>query len=389
MKQHEFDDMLEKFVSFAYGYLGIKNHPIITYEPTEHSFGSYSPSENKINITIKNRHPMDVLRTLAHELVHCKQHEDGRLDDVGKAGETGSDIENEANAQAGVLMRHFGKANRQYFLDSQISEAFIVVGGVGSGKDRIIKEINGTEIDIQKLPTITEFPQRIISGANANNLAEIRQAVSFLNEQGYRTAIFFVEVSNETSRERNEKRAKPMNEETRYEKYLKAHSNKKEILGLVERSCILENNAGGDRFWEGKYDFLASIMFEPPTGQPFSEEKSVQGKAGAGEWGTPELTNRYKKDTPGQHPKKKKKVWKEDGIGATTNANRYTSGASPFPSIGESAQKWMTNEDNIKRYQAKYGDLAEEKMLETAMKISDSKPTSFANLRKTLRNTNR
>jgi Zn-dependent peptidase ImmA (M78 family) len=51
----------------------------------------------------------DILRTLAHELVHRKQDEDGRID--YESGETGSDIENEANAQAGVLLRDYGKVD--------------------------------------------------------------------------------------------------------------------------------------------------------------------------------------------------------------------------------------------------------------------------------------
>ena len=55
----------------------------------------------------------DILRTLAHELVHRKQAEDGRLNIT--SGETGSDIENEANAQAGVLLRNFGKLNKQIY----------------------------------------------------------------------------------------------------------------------------------------------------------------------------------------------------------------------------------------------------------------------------------
>jgi hypothetical protein len=55
----------------------------------------------------------DILRTLAHELVHRKQDEDGRLDIT--SGETGSEIENEANAQAGILLRNFGKTNKHIY----------------------------------------------------------------------------------------------------------------------------------------------------------------------------------------------------------------------------------------------------------------------------------
>jgi Zn-dependent peptidase ImmA (M78 family) len=55
----------------------------------------------------------DILRTLAHELVHHKQNLDGRIN--YESGETGSDIENEANAKAGVLLRDFGKKNNEIY----------------------------------------------------------------------------------------------------------------------------------------------------------------------------------------------------------------------------------------------------------------------------------
>jgi Zn-dependent peptidase ImmA (M78 family) len=55
----------------------------------------------------------DLLRTLAHELVHRKQSEDGRID--YNSGKTGSEIENEANAMAGVLLRKFGKQNEEIY----------------------------------------------------------------------------------------------------------------------------------------------------------------------------------------------------------------------------------------------------------------------------------
>jgi len=56
---------------------------------------------------------MDVLRTLAHELVHHKQRE---LDMIQPGdGATGSRIENQANAVAGVLMRDFADQHPDYF----------------------------------------------------------------------------------------------------------------------------------------------------------------------------------------------------------------------------------------------------------------------------------
>ena len=73
------------------------------------SFGGYMPGGEHITITVKNRHIMDVCRTLAHELVHYSQDLKNELDD-DEAGSTGSPQENEANARAAVIMRNFGKA---------------------------------------------------------------------------------------------------------------------------------------------------------------------------------------------------------------------------------------------------------------------------------------
>jgi hypothetical protein len=73
------------------------------------SFGGYAPGAEHITITVKNRHIMDVCRTLAHELVHYSQDLKKELDD-DEAGSTGSPQENEANARAAVIMRNFGKA---------------------------------------------------------------------------------------------------------------------------------------------------------------------------------------------------------------------------------------------------------------------------------------
>lgn len=54
-------------------------------------------------INCLNRHPTDVLRTLSHELVHLAQSQIKPLSAAD--GVTGSDVENEANALAGILMR--------------------------------------------------------------------------------------------------------------------------------------------------------------------------------------------------------------------------------------------------------------------------------------------
>lgn len=71
------------------------------------SFGEWDNNNKILTIVLKNRHPNDILRTLAHELVHYKQDQLGMI--KPDSGATGSPAENEANAVAGIIMRHFNK----------------------------------------------------------------------------------------------------------------------------------------------------------------------------------------------------------------------------------------------------------------------------------------
>lgn len=80
------------------------------FATTFKSFGGFDPINNDIFIYVTNRSTPDILRTLAHELVHLKQRQDGYIGGP-EDGATGSDVENEANAAAGILLRDFGKLN--------------------------------------------------------------------------------------------------------------------------------------------------------------------------------------------------------------------------------------------------------------------------------------
>ena len=111
---------LGEFIKYAIKNLKIQKPPsglTLSYNTNaareRSSFGTFNPENDKIWLYVGNRNMADILRTLAHELVHRKQHEDGRLNIM--SGETGSEIENEANAQAGILLRNFGKLNKQIY----------------------------------------------------------------------------------------------------------------------------------------------------------------------------------------------------------------------------------------------------------------------------------
>lgn len=108
------NDFIKSFLPFVKRELDIADVPTIKVVDTVPgsdgtTFGAFDPDNRVIYIVTKGRHPKDVLRTLAHELVHSCQHNDGKLHD--ESGETGSPEENEANAKAGIIMRNFNQAN--------------------------------------------------------------------------------------------------------------------------------------------------------------------------------------------------------------------------------------------------------------------------------------
>lgn len=83
-------------------------------QPTVGSGTSFGEFDGSILVATQGRHPMDVMRTLAHELVHWKQQTSGEEMD----GSDGSETENDANAIAGKILRKFGKMYPEYFLNS-------------------------------------------------------------------------------------------------------------------------------------------------------------------------------------------------------------------------------------------------------------------------------
>ena len=103
------------FINHAKKHLGVDQLPNVELINNKKmaqenaSFGGYYPGEKTIRVNIAGRHPVDVLRTLAHEMVHYRQDMNGDLENVEMAGETGSTFENEANSEAGIMMRNYGR----------------------------------------------------------------------------------------------------------------------------------------------------------------------------------------------------------------------------------------------------------------------------------------
>lgn len=119
LSREDAGQIIDKFLEFAKNHLELDQLPVINkiedsdYSIEYHSFGGYNPSDKTINVMILNRHIQDLLRTLAHELVHYKQDINNELDI--DSGSDGSPQENQANAQAAVIMRKWGKLYPKLF----------------------------------------------------------------------------------------------------------------------------------------------------------------------------------------------------------------------------------------------------------------------------------
>ena len=118
VEQPDLMSAFKDFLPVAMRELNIKKLPPIKLlkqvpagdQPT---FGKFVNDENVVYLGIAERHPVDILRTLAHELVHYKQNTEHQL--AAGSGATGSPEENQAHEVAGVIMRDFNRLHPEYF----------------------------------------------------------------------------------------------------------------------------------------------------------------------------------------------------------------------------------------------------------------------------------
>ena len=122
------EEILRDFVEFCVKELKIEQMPHVRlrrdpqWPAMNRTFGRYNDDAKTLEVAWGQRHIMDVLRTVAHELTHKHQHEREGEQMGPDAGETGSPYENEANARAGVLMRDYGRLHPEYFTVGQVHD---------------------------------------------------------------------------------------------------------------------------------------------------------------------------------------------------------------------------------------------------------------------------
>lgn len=115
------DDILQitNFINFTKKYLGIDDDIKVelAYERTpDLKTYAYYQLGTKIKVYVNNRNTGDIMRSIAHELQHHKQYLDGRLNNPSEQGKDGTDIENEANSVAGIILRIYGKKHPEIYL---------------------------------------------------------------------------------------------------------------------------------------------------------------------------------------------------------------------------------------------------------------------------------
>lgn len=151
---------IQHFVEFATKRLKLKETPKISlvggreFAEVKTSLGGFDPISKEIFVATEGRLTADILRTLAHEMVHRKQDELGLVRNAEKDGADGSPIENQAHAVAGILMREYGRINRQIYnedVNVDVNKGDTILMGKFKNKKVQVKDIGK---DQHGMPTI-------------------------------------------------------------------------------------------------------------------------------------------------------------------------------------------------------------------------------------------
>ena len=79
------EPLVDSLCGHAQGVLGYSEHPNIRFVSDPRNYGmlaktaEYDPSNMTVSVYVDGRHPKDILRSIAHELVHHHQNERGDL----------------------------------------------------------------------------------------------------------------------------------------------------------------------------------------------------------------------------------------------------------------------------------------------------------------------
>ncbi len=199
---------IQKFVEYGTKRLKLKEQPKISfiggeeYAHAQSSLGGYNPQTKEIYVAVEGRLTADILRTLAHEMVHRKQDELGLVGDPIKAGADGSPVENQAHAVAGILMREYGRLNKEIYTEvsnvGTANTADVPDGAfIKKGKKRTLDADKGEAWYSNGGYTQTEFPKAdAIFGDEDAEERTIKYTIKNLPDVEYVETDFFKEDIN-------------------------------------------------------------------------------------------------------------------------------------------------------------------------------------------------
>ena len=107
-------------------------------ENAEQFFGKtayYDPSNNIVVLYTLGRHPKDVARSFAHELVHCHQNNEGRLEGITTTNTNEDDyleeIEREAYETGNIMFRKWSDSVKGGALQETVKDNKIICDNCG------------------------------------------------------------------------------------------------------------------------------------------------------------------------------------------------------------------------------------------------------------------
>ena len=109
---------IKKFAKHCIKELGLKGKVKITLAKRQTGMptaGYFDPNTCEVFVAVHNRAIADIMRTLAHELTHCRQQQQGT--DFPNDDEGLQPLEDEANTMSGRLVRFYGRKNREIYAD--------------------------------------------------------------------------------------------------------------------------------------------------------------------------------------------------------------------------------------------------------------------------------
>ena len=107
-------DVVRQYVRFAIKELEIEGFFKLVFTSEKEKLGIkttafYRDRDKMVVVYAKNRMLGDILRSITHELVHKRQYEKGMI--TQPVQDIGGEIEDEANAKAGAIIKTFIKKN--------------------------------------------------------------------------------------------------------------------------------------------------------------------------------------------------------------------------------------------------------------------------------------